>query len=297
MELRHLHYFKAVAEELNFGRAAERLNIAQPPLSRQIKDLEDELGTKLFERTNRTVELTNAGREFLKKTKDILYQVEQARITTKLASTGYQGELHIAYTETITDFIPVFKEFQQSYDSVGISLERMNIPQILKGLRDKTIDVGLLYVPDNGQYQVEPNKNIQVKRLKKVTVMAFLHKSNSLLKSESSINIQDLSNETFVMVSSRYGAFYEDIYEELFHSHEYMPKSIIQANDLHTALAIVNQGIGFTFASSNIQILPDIVKREVRDLTYDTQEMVLWNRDNHSGNLQGFLDLLHSYYD
>ncbi|WP_041918559.1 LysR family transcriptional regulator [Gloeocapsa sp. PCC 7428] len=93
MELRHLHYFIAVAEELHFSRAAERLHIAQPPLSQQIRDLEVELGVQLFERTKRRVELTTPGKVFLEKSRLVLQQVDQAIIAVQKASRGEIGRL------------------------------------------------------------------------------------------------------------------------------------------------------------------------------------------------------------
>ncbi|MGG4545513.1 LysR family transcriptional regulator, partial [Bacillus velezensis] len=103
MELRHIRYFLVLAEELNFSRAAEKLHIAQPPLSKQIKELEEEIGAKLFNRTKRHVELTNAGQVFLDKAYQILDQVEQACISTRLTSTGTEGELVIGFSGSVQD--------------------------------------------------------------------------------------------------------------------------------------------------------------------------------------------------
>src|SRR5690625_2301958 len=126
MELRHIRYFLALAEELNFSRAAERLYIAQPPLSRQIKELEDKIGAKLFHRTNRQVELTNAGKVFLKKAYHILDQVEQACISTRLSSTGREGEFHIGFNGAIHDLIPTLQNYRELYPEVGIILKQIS---------------------------------------------------------------------------------------------------------------------------------------------------------------------------
>ncbi|NEQ24050.1 MAG: LysR family transcriptional regulator, partial [Microcoleus sp. SIO2G3] len=100
MELRHLRYFIAVAEELHFGRAAERLQMAQPPLSQQIRQLEIELGFQLFHRTKRSVQLTTAGRVFLRESRRILAQLEQAIETGKQASRGELGQLIIGFVSS-----------------------------------------------------------------------------------------------------------------------------------------------------------------------------------------------------
>src|SRR5690625_3332629 len=101
MELRHIRYFIVLANELNFSRAAEKLHISQPPLSRQIRELEENIGAQLFYRTRRRVQLTDAGKVFLKKAYQILDQIEQARISTQLSSIGKEGELRIGFTGAV----------------------------------------------------------------------------------------------------------------------------------------------------------------------------------------------------
>src|SRR5919202_503074 len=115
MELRHLRYFIAVAEELHFSRAAERLQIAQPPLSQQIRALEEELGVQLFERTKRRVQLTEAGQVFLEETRQVLTQLEQAVRAAQRASRGEIGRLGVGVNTSAThSFLPeilrVFRE-------------------------------------------------------------------------------------------------------------------------------------------------------------------------------------------
>ena len=102
MELRHLHYFITVAEELHFSRAAERLHISQPPLSQQIRDLEEELGVKLFERTKRQVHLTEAGKVFLKRSYLVLAQLEQGIAVTQQIGRGEVGQLSIGFVDSAT---------------------------------------------------------------------------------------------------------------------------------------------------------------------------------------------------
>ncbi len=100
VELRHLRYFIAVAEELHFGRAAIRLNISQPPLSQQIQQLEQEIGAQLFTRTNRSVQITAAGQQFLQDARGILLQVEQAASRAARLHNGQEGELRIGFTSS-----------------------------------------------------------------------------------------------------------------------------------------------------------------------------------------------------
>src|SRR6476661_7204926 len=132
MELRHLRYFVAVAEELHFGRAAERLRIAQPPLSRQIRDLEREIGVPLFERVPRGVELTPAGRAFLPEARLTLSQAERAQRSAQRAAQGETGRLRVGFVEVATHsgILPdVLSFFRMHLRSVGLSLLEMDSAQ------------------------------------------------------------------------------------------------------------------------------------------------------------------------
>jgi DNA-binding transcriptional LysR family regulator len=152
MELRHLRYVVALAKELNFGRAAERLNISQPPLSQQIRQIEDELGVKLFTRTKRTVALTEAGRVFVAGAREILAQSERTVAAAVAAGRGEIGELTIG-TVTTTDngfyriLVLILRAFSARYPSVRIRLRTLMVPQQIEQLLDRRIDVGFLTMP------------------------------------------------------------------------------------------------------------------------------------------------------
>src|SRR5829696_8369374 len=148
MELRHLRYFVVVAEELHFGRAAERLHIAQPPLSRQIRDLERELGTPLFERVPRGVELTAAGRAFLPEARLTLAQAERAQRTAQRAARGESGRLRVGFVEaaTYSGILPeVLGFFRMHLPNIGLSLFEMDALQQAEALHDGRIDLGILH--------------------------------------------------------------------------------------------------------------------------------------------------------
>src|SRR5256714_10717927 len=130
MELRHLRYFVAVAEELHFGRAAERLHIAQPPLSRQIRDLEREVGTPLFERVPRGVELTPAGSAFLPVARLTLAQAERAQRSAQRAALGETGRLRVGFVEAATHsgiLADVLSFFRVHLPSVGLRSEERRV--------------------------------------------------------------------------------------------------------------------------------------------------------------------------
>lgn len=144
MELRHLRCFIAVAEELHFARAAERLHIEQSPLSRAIKELEEDLGVRLFERTTRNTRLTRAGQLFLEHAPRVFATLEQARSSVKAAAAGYQDQLRIALSDGITSprFTALLAQCRQEAPEVDIRLYEVPLSQQVRGLHDNLYDVG-----------------------------------------------------------------------------------------------------------------------------------------------------------
>ena len=146
MELRHLRYFVAVAEEQNVTRAAARLHVSQPPLSRQIRDLEDGLGVTLFERSARSVRLTEAGRVFLVEARAVLARAEEATQTVKAIASGKRGEIHVGYAPSLTvEILPhALRVFQEKSPGVRVSLHDLSTAEMLEGLRAGRLHVALM---------------------------------------------------------------------------------------------------------------------------------------------------------
>lgn len=149
MELRHLRYFVAVGEEENVTRAAARLHVSQPPLTRQIRDLEDELGFALFERTGKTLRLTGAGRVFLDEARAVLARVATAVATARDAARGGRGTLEIGYAPSPSvGLLPAaLLAFQTAAPQVNVQLHDQSSPAMLAGLRDRTLDLAVLMQP------------------------------------------------------------------------------------------------------------------------------------------------------
>ncbi|MGE8440678.1 MAG: LysR family transcriptional regulator [Comamonas testosteroni] len=152
MELRHLRCFQAVAEELHFARAAERLHIDQSPLSRTIKELEEELGTRLFVRTTRSTQLTRAGQSFLAHVPRVFAALEQARDSVKSATNGFHGQLRIALSDGITPSrLPALLARSREEDpEVEIRLFEVPLDQQIKGLHDDLYDAGFSMAENAG---------------------------------------------------------------------------------------------------------------------------------------------------
>jgi len=149
MELRHLRYFLAVAEELHFGRAAKRLAVSQPPLSMAVKDLEAELGISLFERSSRRVRLTAPGREFVDRARDVLSRAEAAVVDAKRAARGELGRLVVGYSTAATYDVlaPVLASFRKASPGVALGLVEMRSEEQVKALHERAIDVGFACMP------------------------------------------------------------------------------------------------------------------------------------------------------
>ncbi|HBN9599737.1 TPA: LysR family transcriptional regulator [Pseudomonas aeruginosa] len=152
MELRHLRYFLTVAEELHFARAAEKLHMDQSPLSRAIKDLEDELGAKLFTRTTRNIRLTHAGKVFLERVPRIFEALEQARDGAKSAASGFHGQLRIALSDGITPSrLPaLLARSREEEPEVEIRLFEVPLDQQIRGLQEDLYDAGLSMADEVG---------------------------------------------------------------------------------------------------------------------------------------------------
>src|SRR5690606_19357868 len=201
-------YFVALAEELNFHRAAERLHIAQPALSRQIRELEEEIGAKLFHRTSRRVELTPTGKWLLSRAFEILERMEQTRIGTQLTAIGREGELPIGFNGTVTDLIPTLKAYRARFPHVGIILKQMNSTMQIKALHENQIDIGVVTIP------VYSDK-IRTRPLIRIPFMAALPADHPLT-AKPSISVRDLKDETFIITPQSAGPIYYDTIMGLF---------------------------------------------------------------------------------
>lgn len=152
MELRHLRCFLAVAEELHFARAAERLHIEQSPLSRAVKELEEDLGVQLFARTTRSTRLTRAGRMFLEHVPRVFASLQQAQDSVKAAANGFHGQLRIALSDGITPtcFSALLALCRQEEPEIEIRLTEVPLSQQIKGLHDDLYDVGFAQLDEAG---------------------------------------------------------------------------------------------------------------------------------------------------
>lgn len=193
LELRHLRYFVAVAEELNFSRAAERLHMAQPPLSAAIRQLEQEIGTELLLRTTREVRLTDAGRTFLEGAKRTLAELERTRSETQRAAAGDVGQLRVGFSWSARfETLPAIgRAFRLSHPDVSLLTEEMWNARMLPALRSGTIDAAVSLCPEIGA-------ELSYETIRSEPVVALLADSHPLAGNPA-IELRELASEGFLL--------------------------------------------------------------------------------------------------
>src|SRR3954454_10896492 len=196
MELRHLRYFVAVAEELHFGRAAERLFIVQPALSKQIASLEKELGVELFLRSKRHVELTPAGAALLEDARQVLAQAEGAKLRAQLASRGEVGVLEVGFVVPVLyDLLPhMLRAFRARYPTVQVSLHELHSRQIINGVLSRDLHIGFSRLPITGD-----GETLRVQPLVEEAVVVALPESHPFAERDT-VEFGDLADEDLIMI-------------------------------------------------------------------------------------------------
>ncbi len=286
MELRHLRYFVAVAEERHFGRAAARLRMAQPPLSRQIQALERELGFVLFERNRRQVELTPAGTTLLEHTRGIFEAVELAVHEAKRASHGESGRIVVAYPSTFaySGLPELVRAFRAKFAAVELVLRELSPQDQLDAIRDKRVDVGFVRAPVD-----EPGLTTELVRSE--PLVAALP-SGHPLAGRTSLALALLAKEPFVLFSRARGPAYFDHLVGLCREAGFTPRVVQEAPQLDI-VSLVAAGLGVSLLPSSIRKFrrSGIVLRPITGGPR-TELLVVWSARNRSAVLREFLDVV-----
>jgi LysR family transcriptional regulator, benzoate and cis,cis-muconate-responsive activator of ben and cat genes len=194
MELRHLRYFVAVAEEQSVTRAAARLHVSQPPLSRQVRDLEDELGVALFDHGAKSVRLTEAGKVFLNEARTVLQRADEAVRIVKAVANGQSGEIHVGYAPSLTvEILPrALKVFQEANPGVRVQLHDLSTQEMLRGLRDGKLNVALMI-----QTSAKVLAGITFEELRRYAVCVAMHPAHPLARVRR-VSLEQVANERLV---------------------------------------------------------------------------------------------------
>ncbi|SDM15800.1 LysR family transcriptional regulator [Bacillus sp. OK048] len=280
MELRQLKYFTIVAEELHFGRAAMRLQMTQPPLSQQILQLESELGVKLFERSKRHVELTNAGKIFLQEVRQVLTKLEGAKALALRAQNGMVGQLVVGFVGSATfDILPVIvRGFREQFPYVDLILQEMPTPTQIEAFHNKEIDIGFVRPPI-----FDPL--LSLLSVYQETCIAVVPKLHPFAQ-RASVSMDDLSPEQFILVEREiWPGWYDDTISKC-HDAGFSPIIRQSVKEIQTVIGLVASGLGISIvprSTSNIY---------TRDVTYvniekeaPRVEMSLARRTDDNSNL------------
>lgn len=237
-ELSQLRCFVAVAEELHFGRAAARLNMTQPPLSRQIQILERVLDVVLLERSNRTVKLTPAGQSFLAEARRLLKLAESAALLAKRVANGKAGSINIGFTATSAySYVPeLVAACRRELPDVEVSLKEMVSGDQLKRLDSGEIDIGLLRPPI-------PRAGLSAFRVTAEPLIAAVNVAHGLARAET-IAIEQLAGEPFIMYAPYEARYFHDLLVELFSRAGLVPNYVQHLAQIHSILAMVHSGVG-----------------------------------------------------
>lgn len=291
MELRQLRYFLAVAQELHFGRAAERAHIAQSPLSRQIKQLEDALGVTLFRRTKHRVELTGAGHALIPEAKAILAATEQARRSVVRAEAGMVGQLRIGYTNTAiyTALPKILVEYRRQYPGVELVLrDGILTPTQLQSLRDKQLDLGFLRPPVEGA-------EIGLLPIARERLIVALP-DNHPLAGRTRIDMKDLAAEHFIVFSRTLYSALSNLILRMCQDAGFQPRIAQEVGDIPTMIMLVSYGMGVSLvpSSSRNMRVKGVVFRNIAGGGPQLEIALAWNQGIASPIRDGFVNVARS---
>jgi DNA-binding transcriptional LysR family regulator len=287
MELRSIRYFVAVAEELSFTKAAERLHIAQPPLSQQIKHLEEEVGTLLFERTKHSVMLTEAGRNFLAMAYKILQDAETAVLSAREAGRGEIGHLAIAFVASVAyKRLPmIIHSFKRKYPRVEMELCDLTTVEQEQAFNEGRIDVGFLRPPIS-------SKNLDNAVIFRESFVVALPSDHPLAKLES-IPISSLAEENITAISHKLArGLFAQTYS-IFDRAGIKPRIQQEVSQLSIAIAFASAGLGMAILPSSIEALhhENITYRPIQGFDEQTDVMVAWKHNDTSVITRNFIEL------
>lgn len=288
MELRHLRYFVTVAEELHFGRAAEKLRISQPPLSMQIRSLEQEMGVTLLNRTQRHVSLTQAGNTFLQEARQILARLEQAILVTRRAGRGEIGELAMGFI-SVADYnvLPdLLREFRGRYPLVNLILRELTTDAQIEDLVNGRIDVGFLLPPI-----AEPA--LECVPIVREPLIAALPERHPLARAAGSIPLSALAQTPFILFPRRVApGLYDDIVS-FCRAAGFSPRVEQEAVQMQTIVSLVSAELGAALIPQSMQNLrrAGVAYKTLRESSPLTEIHLAWRRNDTLPALHLFIDL------
>tara|TARA_R110000787_G_scaffold21186_2_gene62815 strand:- start:3918 stop:4841 length:924 start_codon:yes stop_codon:yes gene_type:complete len=246
MDFKRLTYFVAVAEELHFGRAAARLDIAQPPLSRQIAQLEAELGVQLFDRSRSQIKRTQAGDALLIRARDILERLDRTKREVKRIGEGAAGRLRIAFIGSASyGVLPeLIRTFRSEYPDVELALSALNNAELKTALIERQIDIAF------ARPALEDDE-IRCELIHQEPLILAVPAESDLAESDV-LKLAELKRETFVLYPRRPRPSFADYVLEICKKEGFIPGSEVLAQDYQTAIALVSVGVGISVVPQSV---------------------------------------------
>lgn len=290
MDIRKMRYFIMVAEELNFSRAAERLRMAQPPLSQEIRKLEEELGVQLFHRTKRMVELTDAGKVFLEGSQQTLFQLERTIKETQLAAEGKIGNLIIGFVDSTEIVIEVLNKFRERFPKIHLVLREMTTEQQLKALYEKQIQIGFIRSKQN-------NGILSSEVCSEESLRLVLHQDHPFA-SLPEIPLQLLIDEPFILFPRQMGPNFYDLIISYFWEHGVSLNVVQEAIQMQTIVNLVATGMGVSVVPSSVESYkrPGVIYKKIQETTPKVNLYVGWREDEKSAVVDHFLTVVREVY-
>lgn len=289
MKLRHLKYFVAVAEDLNMRMAAERLHISQPPMSRQIRELEKGLGIDLFDRKKKKLQLTRAGEFFLKEAREILMKSQSAAHMVKAVDLGTADSLSIAYRVPIEGMLPsrALRKCREVFPSMRLNIREMPLPDQVVALLENRIDLGYI-----GFRNPELQDILNYETILKSEILVILPSGHRLLKKRK-LDLAELSAEKFIFVERKASPFAYDWLVSIPSICGFIPNVVQQADTPRNMVRLIAAGLGISIVPDFIKIyaLPDVALRPLKN-KIQLEWCIAWRKDNKSPVLDTFLGLL-----
>lgn len=248
---RELECFLAVAEELSFTMAAKRLHLAQPPLSRHIRQLEEKLGVSLFHRTRRSVSVTDAGEAFREEAREILARVRRAGEAARRAAEGETEQLRIGFVSAVLsqEMVGVFSRFRESFPEIRLDLRDRLPSEQLRGLADGELDVGFIGVAPE-----KPPRDVITKSWMRESLMAFIPPHHRL-SDRKTVSLSTLSGESFVAISSEAAQAYSSLVRNLCSEEGFQPRIVQEASRAQAVAAMSVTGSGIAILPASLHRL------------------------------------------
>jgi DNA-binding transcriptional LysR family regulator len=287
MELRHLRYFIIVAEEENVSRAALKLHVSQPALSRQIRDLEDELGFLLFQRSAKSLRLTEAGRVFLVEARAILLRIEVGVATARAIASGERGELHVGYapSPTVRILPTALRAFQSDSQNVRVKLHDLSTEEMLAGLREGKLQMAFMVRPTRAML-----RGLQFEELARDPICLAVPPKHSLARLRS-VTLAQIAGEPLIAFTRKEYPEYHELLATLFAKMKNKPRIAEEHDSAASLVAAIEAGCGVAIAPQSLTCTAGLRLKLVR-ISPASEPLVVgvaWRKEGFTATAERFL--------